>query len=814
MFAPYDLPTLQRSFVATPMLSSSAPTTVRIAVTAAESAINMEQVEKPRLLFFRTVDEHLPKFIRSHLDQHTKCLSMSFSVTVISGDCDYQAVCDQHKPDLCLFESGVYCRPSRIANTSAHAEIPKLGFLNADAYCRSRSVFLSDMERFGVETFFTISVSMADYMPTAAGELFVWPNFVDQDIFRDFGEIKRVPALITGSHAMHYPFRNCINSIIADNFPTLRYPHFGWFDAEGTSKMLHDEQYARLINSVYLVATCGTIANEAVRKHFEIPACRTCLVTEQTPALDAAGFVDMQNCVFVTREDVLDKINYLLENHDVLEKITRAGHFLVHSRHTIRHRHQIWQWFQLQRTLRPGQKIVQADPFGPLAVGEAGSMTRRSVWDSHSLDRAILRKGDTEFYRGNYSEAERCYISCLNYHFMPEPCLGLTLCNLHKGDADAAAGWIAQSIPTDLSLQPDPVEWAWYTLSILCAGRLGEAMILANQFPQLHHIELDRCRSAIAALAGDVHRIADADHELHPISRLSIHMRKRSDMTSWIEELCFMLRACEQVEFAERLLRAAALPAGGRPKPSWTAVAASRVAAAGGIALTLNFFSFRQVVVRKLPLLVRRFLNAARSLLMPLLMPLTRVRLLLRSHDKLAAAVQAQVRKQQVGSAVIVGGHGPSVYAHAFLDGLRRNSSMPTVFWPGLGRAEVARLTDCRYTELKIETKAKSIAAAKEAAEVEYFDIVFLDKDACDKKIASQAIVDAGTIVICDITTSCGHELASRILSDFRYRVLADDEYQGGRYAIFTKKDPVRMSNWSAQRAERRRRDNRALPCK
>ena len=95
--------------------------------------------------------------------------------------------------------------------------------------------------------------------------------------------------------------------------------------------MIFGADYARLINSSVFVPTCGTIANEVVRKHFEIPGCRTCLVTEKTPGLVAAGFSDMENCVFADEHDVLDKINHLFSNPDIIQSIADQGHSLVHG---------------------------------------------------------------------------------------------------------------------------------------------------------------------------------------------------------------------------------------------------------------------------------------------------------------------------------------------------------------------------------------------------------------------------------------------------------------------------------------------------
>src|SRR5262249_13744146 len=137
------------------------------------------------------------------------------------------------------------------------------------------------------------------------------------------------------------------------------------------------ERYARLINSAWIAPTCGTICNELVRKHFEIPACGTCLLTQKTEGLEAAGFADFVNCVFADENDVLDKLQWLFERPEELERITKAGKELVESRHTIRQRNQVFQWYALHRKLKPGQRIVQPGPFLPLTIADENSGVRQ-----------------------------------------------------------------------------------------------------------------------------------------------------------------------------------------------------------------------------------------------------------------------------------------------------------------------------------------------------------------------------------------------------------------------------------------------------
>ena len=282
----------------------------------------------------------MPAFIYSHLEQQLNCLSAFFDVTLIQGDCDYAEACDRFRPDLAMFKSGVYAGRRNITSVQSHTNVPKIGFYNGDAYCSSRSTFLSDMDRWGIETYFTLSVSLGEYLPTIAGSLFVWPNFVDPAIYLDYGAPKTVPILFTGSQASHYPWRNRIREALAEHYPLLICPHNGWFSTRDTSRMVHGARYARMINTSWVTPTCGTIANEIVRKHFEIPACNSCLLTEKTSAVVAAGFADMKNCIFADETDVLDKVDYLFRNDGELERITSAGYELVHSRHTYRQRDQ------------------------------------------------------------------------------------------------------------------------------------------------------------------------------------------------------------------------------------------------------------------------------------------------------------------------------------------------------------------------------------------------------------------------------------------------------------------------------------------
>ena len=524
---------------------------------------------KPKMLFFQyRHSKELPEFVSMHRLQQVKCLSEFFDVVVIREDCDYLRACDQHEPDLALFEmlSGadiLSARRLEIANVSACQDIPKLALFNADAWCEARAGFISDMEHLRIDTAFSVSTTAAEHSPELADKLFIWPNFIDPDVYRDYGQSKVIPVFFSGAMHSNYPWRRNIQKIVADYYPSLQSSHQGYVRRSRAGRTLYGESYARAINASWFVPTCGTVAKDILRKHFEIPGCKACLVTEQSAALESAGFVDMQNCVFADEVTVLDKLAHLFEQQDELTRIVQAGYELVHSHHTLRQRDQILQWFYLHKKLRPGQKIVQTNPFGRLAVMD-GPPGRTNYLACNGAHLALLRQGDAALWAGNYPRAGALYRRASNYiPWMPEPTFRLALLNLYRGDAKAAYAHIAELIRYITveykAADPDPVEWAYLIVSLLCLGKLNEASQRASQFPALRHSELDHVRWAVEALKTRG-KVVPLPRE--SIYRCSIHQMPQRSLQDWIEQLCIILRSCNQPQSSAALMELRSLPHG------------------------------------------------------------------------------------------------------------------------------------------------------------------------------------------------------------------------------------------------------------
>ena len=774
----------------------------------------MEKIVKPKLVFFQWRYKAAPKFMVFLHEQHVKCLSEFFEVIVIDEDCDYQQICDEYQPDITLFESGIPTINSPcqriVKNTSAYPEIPKLGLYNGDAFCGFHAAFFSDMERWGVETFFCIAVSMPEYLPEINDNLFVWPNFIDADIFRDYGQPKNIPVLITGSEQSMYPWRRRIHKIISQNYPSLICPHFGHTSERATSRMIHGEQYARTINASCFVPTCGTVAKEIIRKHLEVPGAKSCLITEKTPALEACGFVDMQNCVFADESDVLDKLDDLLQNPENLERITNAGYQLVQSRHTLKQRNQILEWFNLYKQLKPNQRIVQTSPFESLTIVESSSKIKNSPIIGYGLDRALLYQGDEKLFANKYDEAEALYLGCLNYiNYQAEPKLRLALCNLYKGNAIIAHSWIVQPIKETLeiykALNPDPVEWAYFIICHLCQGKLDDAIKLAEQYPSLYHPELEYVRAVVDGLK----------------SRYSAHQMPKRGFNEWVDNLRIMLTACQQINLAKTLVNSITLE-----DKLLTPDQLLEVQQINFNNLAKDFKITPQVIssnwltplIKIIIQLKSSILGFAKKIIKKVLCQLERrfgfflpYQISIARLDEFFSTIQKLAREEDIKSVILIGASAGEGSTEAILAGIQENKNSAknspnrsTVFCLNITKPRFVKLQK-RYvnnsfvscynissvsTEHLVDTLKDDINKIKQGNKIDYFDMVLIDSSEFIG-IAELDLLDevygARFILLDDINTFENYKNHQRLLANLKYLLVNDNPSLRRGYAIFQK---------------------------
>jgi hypothetical protein len=789
----------------------------------------MDRIIKPKLVFFQWKHQGLSKFVLSHRQQHIKCLTEFFDVVVINEDCDYQQICDKYQPDLTLFESGVNyqsCQRLKIKNTHTYSEIPKLGFHNGDSWCNARAGFISDMENWNIETFFSICTTTAEHTPEIAENLFVWPNFIDSEIYKDYEQPKIIPVMFTGYIHSLYPWRQKIYKIVSQYYPSLTCPHLG-YNENSVSRMLVGEQYARTINASWFVPTCGSIEKEIVRKHFEIPASKSCLITEKTPALESAGFIDMHNCVFADEIDVLDKLDYLFQNPNKLEEIIEAGYQLVQSQHTLKQRDQIFQWFNLYKNLKPNQKIVQTNPFKPLSIVEKSSEIKNSHIIGNGLIIKLLRQGDEKLWSGKYEEAETLYLQCLNYiYWMPEPKLRLALCNLYKGNAEAAMSWVLQPIKYTLeeykALDPDPVEWTYFIISLLCQEKLDEAIIRANQFPSLCHPELDRTRWIINFLQKkEENTFQPYVQSSNP--RYSVHQLPNRSIADWINNLCTMLKRCQQFHLAEILNKLVSSEYQSlkitHRNPSKYIEFSEYLSKKLVKYLNINLSKKRtyessielKPISKQNNIKIRLSRWIKPKLKKFVLKPLNRLeskfgyflpyRFSEIKNDEFFIAIQKLTREENIKTVLLIGAGIGEVSTEAFLTNILKNPNKPIVFCMNLPSPLFVKLQKRHVNNSVVKCYQLSstslenfsnqlenvIAKIKQENDIDIFDVVIIDSSKLTINFKLNKLNEARFVLLDNINNFQNHKNYYRLITESNYTLVAQNPSLRNGYAIFKK---------------------------
>ncbi|HVU15370.1 MAG TPA: glycosyltransferase [Candidatus Didemnitutus sp.] len=757
------------------------------------SSSGSEPLSKPRLVFFQhRNDEKMPDFLLAHRRAHVDCLAHFFEVTVHNSDGDFGEICDRLRPDLTLFECGLNqlsCRKPRITNLQSRPEVPKAALHNADAWCDARAGLLADVEEMGIETFFAISVTSFEHTPELGDGLYVWPNCIDARMFRLYGEAKNVPLLFTGAMTALYPWRTKIQRILTAKYPSLICPHMGYDPGHTPGQMLTGERYARIINASQVVPTCGTVAREVVRKHFEIPAAGSCLVTERTPALEAAGFVDMQNCVFAEPDEVLEKVHHLFRHPEVLARITAAGHELVHARHTQANRDQILQWYRLQAARKPGERIVQRGPFGPFALVPAESPERTLHIGGGGAHLALMAEGDNFVARRQLPAAETAYLKCLNHvQWMPEPKLRLARLRLFQGDVAAARETVSSLNHYVLhryrAPRPDPVEWSFLIIVALADGRVNDAVAHAADFPGLRHPLCDRARWLAAAAARLVSGSL-AEDPAAPRSR-TIHRFPPQTFEAWMRDISDIFLAAGRkdiLDAVEEQRRRSAIEFPVLQKALADASAATPIAGRTGESFPSERNSGPADGGRK-----RAAAKKAAGLLHGLekrfgyFLP---YRFSSMRDDELFAAIRLLAEKEDFSRALLVGASAGNGVTEAFLAGCWRSRFHPAVHCSGCSEQALARLRKRtpghRLEDWPLSGSGESVLE---------FGAIVIDPSAWlhEREVTPalvSAIRKARFIVVDDINSGLGFQVRRQVTGDAGVAIAAENPELRGGYAIY-----------------------------
>ncbi|MDY0405041.1 glycosyltransferase [Virgibacillus sp. 179-BFC.A HS] len=133
-----------------------------------------------------------------------------------------------------------------------------------------------------------------------------------------------------------YLFRDVVFEKMKDVSGFVFHPHPG-HRVTKSDLLIANEDYAKELNRAKLFFTCGS-RNEtggvAVLKFFEAPACKTLLLAEENDDIKELGFVDKENFISCTINNVVENANYYLAHDDERIRITENGYKFIHQYHT------------------------------------------------------------------------------------------------------------------------------------------------------------------------------------------------------------------------------------------------------------------------------------------------------------------------------------------------------------------------------------------------------------------------------------------------------------------------------------------------
>jgi len=500
---------------------------------------------RPRLLYFNGPWHYISDRLRaSYIEPFRRLLEQDFEVISVEGDCDFRREVERHRPDAALFHTGIECENEpevSITNTDAFPELPRMGYVARDPFSPSRLSAMNRLRAWRVDQSFYWARASDSPNSVLADAIYV-PWWIDDTIFRDYSEPKTLPITFTGSgwlRKQFYTWRNPVFVQLVLKLPIYHVPAFG---SHQKQEVYVGESYARLLNRSMISAGCGSVCRYVTLKLFEIPAARCCLITEETELLKALGFVDGVNCVFVTEQNVVAKVQALLDDPAQLQAITDAGFKLVHERHTARNRRMFAEWLQLWRQRRPGQRVVQSGAFAPLRLVNSDTALPPAFPTENPLNDQ-LRGGYAHLEAGRWHEAIEQFKQVLEMvPYVAEAQLGGVIALLNLGLV-ANAVRLLESIQTNqhklfAGTTPDPLVLAFTVITLARNNQSSRAIDLLAEHAHLKHPALNALRWVSAARWPALQRkhpawAADENCETQTVETL--HVLPARSFSAWVD---------------------------------------------------------------------------------------------------------------------------------------------------------------------------------------------------------------------------------------------------------------------------------------
>lgn len=186
-----------------------------------------------------------------------------------------------------------------------------------DSHCRGQHVYLGEFKKGGYDIILQATTNFVDSNS-------VWfPNCYDNSLINRRQSEKQYDVGFCGNVANRGVLLNLLES--------------SGFSFKKDIFVIGDDM-VRAINS-YRVHFNANIAEDINYRNFETIGCATALLTSFNPQYESLGFRDGENCfLYKNTHELLDKLDLLISNKQLREKIQNNGYHLAINQHTYDHR--------------------------------------------------------------------------------------------------------------------------------------------------------------------------------------------------------------------------------------------------------------------------------------------------------------------------------------------------------------------------------------------------------------------------------------------------------------------------------------------
>ena len=524
--------------------------------------VNNQTGQKPKLLFVRQKRIKTSADFQNRVeDEIIRTLSLHCLISIIEEDFDYGEVCDRINPDFIIIESpgGNRPIPLNITNTNARPDIPKSALYTQDPHDTSRVSFLRLLDQLSIENFFSFGTASIRHAPEFEGRSYIIPLYFDNTIFQDYQLEKIIPVSVFGAlmAPQFYHWRAQTVQLLHNEIPTLLYTHPGYESPVPTHRYpILGSSYAQMINRSHFSLSDPTRLDYMVRKHFEIPAAGSILISEDTPELAYHGFKDMENCILGSGNSLIEKIATVAANPELYASIKQSGYDHVHNRFTAEKWTYFVDWYQCIKSLKPGESIQQNGIFGdfsPILKTQTNFPAVSLTEDIHESVFTNKIKTARQYIISNHDlpAAEKILLEILNWgsQHICEPRLLLGIVAMLKGNLNDAKAILLSPYQIRLNREStthlDPEELAWLNLLSFMTQDNQLIAQIHNEQVCARHISIRRVNWIKKKIIAQENFENPPEEIITPMEsdQISTHWLGRLAFTEWLELTTNIFRA-------------------------------------------------------------------------------------------------------------------------------------------------------------------------------------------------------------------------------------------------------------------------------